>query len=112
VVGVPTRRFAAVGVDRRHSWRAIGNGIDSLRLNNRSGCPALLLTCGFTASRVHHQGIAYSNYSVLHRILRTHRSDAALDGRDGPTLMRQGAGVSWTKLVVWYPAGFPQAGTL
>src|SRR5271163_4122974 len=26
--------------------------------------------------------------------------------------MRQGACVIWTSLVVWYPAGFPQAGTL
>ena len=24
---------------------------------------------------------------------------------------RQGACVNWTELVVWYPAGFPQAGT-
>jgi hypothetical protein len=24
----------------------------------------------------------------------------------------QGAGLIWTLLVVWYPAGFPQAGTL
>ena len=26
--------------------------------------------------------------------------------------MRQGACMIWTMLVVWYPAGFPQAGTL
>jgi hypothetical protein len=38
---------------------------------------------------------------------------AVLECRDG-TLQcaRQGAGVNWTELVVWYPAGFPQAGTL
>jgi len=29
-----------------------------------------------------------------------------------PCSMRQGACVIWTSLVVWYPAGFPQAGTL
>jgi len=29
-----------------------------------------------------------------------------------PAAMRQGACLSWTELVVWYPAGIPQAGTL
>jgi hypothetical protein len=37
---------------------------------------------------------------------------AVLECRDGTLQYARQACVNWTELVVWYPAGFPQAGTL
>jgi hypothetical protein len=36
----------------------------------------------------------------------------ALDGYSLRGSMRQGACLIWTSLVIWYPAGLPQVGTL